>query len=44
MSAPRLLAAALRAGKLGAGASGVTSIAVTLHESHVARGRCEGRP
>lgn len=38
------LAAALRAGKLGAGASGVTSIAVTLHESHVAWGRYEGRP
>ena len=38
------LAAALRAGKLGAGAAGVTSIAVTLHESHVAWGRYEGRP
>ena len=38
------LAAALRAGKLGAGAAGVTSIAVTLHESHVAWGRYEGSP
>ena len=38
------LAAALHAGKLGAGAAGVTSIAVTLHESHVAWGRYEGRP
>ena len=38
------LAAALRAGKLGAGAAGVSSIAVTLHESHVAWGRYEGSP
>ena len=38
------LAAAVRAGELGAGAAGVTSIAVTLHESHVAWGRYEGRP
>ena len=38
------LAAALRAGDLGEGAHGVTSIAVTLHESHVAWGRYEGRP
>ena len=38
------LAAALHEGKLGAGAAGVTSIAVTLHESHVAWGRYEGRP
>lgn len=38
------LAAAIRAGDLGEGAHGVTSIAVTLHESHVAWGRYEGRP
>lgn len=38
------LAAAVRAGELGDGARGVTSIAVTLHESHVAWGRYEGRP
>jgi len=38
------LAAAIRAGDLGEGAGGVTSIAVTLHESHVAWGRYEGRP
>jgi 6-pyruvoyl-tetrahydropterin synthase len=38
------LAAAIRAGELGAGAAGVTSVAVTLHESHVAWGRYEGRP
>ena len=38
------LAAAVRAGELGADAAGVTSIAVTLHESHVAWGRYEGRP
>lgn len=37
------LAAAVRAGELGAGAAGVTSITVTLHESHVAWGRYEGR-
>ena len=37
------LAAAVRAGEIGAGAAGVTSIAVTLHESHVAWGRYEGR-
>ena len=36
------LAAAVRAGTLGEGARGVTSIAVTLHESHVAWGRYEG--
>ena len=36
------LAAAIRAGELGAGAGGVTSIAVTLHESHIAWGRFEG--
>ena len=36
------LAAAIRAGELGAGARGVTSVAVTLHESHVAWGRYEG--
>jgi len=38
------LAAAIRAGDMGEGARGVTSIAVTLHESHVAWGRYEGRP
>ena len=38
------LAGAIRAGELGAGARDVTSIAVTLHESHVAWGRYEGRP
>ena len=38
------LAAAIRAGELGPEAGGVTSIAVTLHESHVAWGRYEGRP
>ena len=38
------LVAAIRAGDLGEGAHGVTSIAVTLHESHVAWGRYEGRP
>ncbi|MCY4025581.1 MAG: 6-carboxytetrahydropterin synthase [Acidobacteria bacterium] len=37
------LAAAVRAGELGEGARGVASIAVTLHESHVAWGRYEGR-
>lgn len=37
------LAAAIRAGELGPGAGGVASIAVTLHESHVAWGRYEGR-
>ena len=36
------LAAAVRAGKLGEGARGVASIAVTLRESHVAWGRYEG--
>ena len=36
------LAAAVRTGTLGEGARGVTSIAVTLHESHVAWGRYEG--
>lgn len=38
------LAAAVRAGELGDGARGVGSIAVTLHESHVAWGRYEGQP
>ena len=38
------LAAAVQAGTLGEGARGVTSIAVTLHESHVAWGRYEGAP
>ena len=36
------LAAAVRAGDLGETAGGVTSITVTLHESHVAWGRYEG--
>jgi 6-pyruvoyl-tetrahydropterin synthase len=36
------LAAAGRAGDLGETAGGVTSITVTLHESHVAWGRYEG--
>ena len=36
------LAAAARSGTLGEGARGVASIAVTLHESHVAWGRYEG--
>ncbi len=36
------LAAAIRAGELGETAGGVTSITVTLHESHVAWGRYEG--
>lgn len=38
------LASAARAGELGPGAEGITSISVTLHESHVAWGRYEGRP
>lgn len=38
------LAGALRAGELGRGAAGISSIAVTLHESHVAWGRYEGSP
>ena len=38
------LAAAVRAGDLGETADGVTSITVTLHESHVAWGRYEGTP
>ena len=37
------LATAVRAGELGEGARGVASIGVTLHESHVAWGRYEGR-
>ena len=36
------LARAVRAGTLGDGARGVTSICVTLHESHVAWGSYEG--
>ena len=36
------LATAVRAGDLGETAGGVTSITVTLHESHVAWGRYEG--
>ena len=36
------LADAVRAGKLGEGARGVASIAVTLREAHVAWGRYEG--
>lgn len=36
------LVRAARSGELGAGATGVTSISVTLHESHVAWGAYEG--
>ena len=36
------VAQAVRAGTLGNGARGVTSICVTLHESHVAWGSYEG--
>ena len=36
--------AALQEGRLGAGASGVTSICITLNESHVAWGSYEGAP
>ena len=36
--------AALHEGRLGAGASGVTSICITLNESHVAWGSYEGAP
>ena len=36
------VAQAVRAGTLGDGARGVTSICVTLHESHVAWGSYEG--
>ena len=36
------VAQAVRAGTLGEGARGVTSICVTLHESHVAWGSYEG--
>ncbi len=36
------LAAAARAGELGAGGKGVTRIKVTLHESHIAWGSYEG--
>ena len=35
--------AAIRAGDLGAGAGGVESVRVTLHESHVASAGFEGR-
>ena len=38
------LAAAVREGELGEAARGIASISVTLHESHVAWGRYEGRP
>ncbi len=38
------LARALRAGELGEGARGVSSICVTLNESHVAWGSYEGSP
>ena len=38
------LAAAVRAGELGEGARGLSSICVTLHESHVAWGSYEGTP
>lgn len=37
------LVMAIRAGKLGMEAHGVTSVSVTLSESHVAWGRYEGR-
>ena len=37
------LAGAIGSGKFGEGASGVTSISVTLSESHIAWGRYEGR-
>ena len=37
------VAQAVRAGTLGDGARGVTSICVTLHESHVAWGSYEGQ-
>jgi 6-pyruvoyl-tetrahydropterin synthase len=37
------IAAALRRGELGPGAESVESIAVTLHESHVASASFEGR-
>jgi 6-pyruvoyltetrahydropterin/6-carboxytetrahydropterin synthase len=36
--------AALRRGDLGAGASGITLVRVTLHESHVAWASFEGSP
>ncbi|MGE0447798.1 MAG: 6-pyruvoyl tetrahydropterin synthase family protein [Vicinamibacterales bacterium] len=36
------VASAIRAGELGAGASGITSLKVTLHESHVAWAAYEG--
>ncbi len=36
------LAAAIQDGALGAGAQGLTSLLVTLHESHVAWGSYEG--
>lgn len=39
----RRLVDAIESGTLGESASGVESIAVTLHESHVAWGRYEGR-
>ena len=38
------IATAVRAGKLGKGALGLSSICVTLHESHVAWGSYEGAP
>lgn len=38
------VAAAVRAGELGEGARGLSSICVTLHESHVAWGSYEGTP
>jgi len=38
------IAAAVRAGELGKGALGLSSICVTLHESHVAWGSYEGAP
>jgi len=37
------LVAAIDAGSLGPGASGIDSIRVTLHESHIASASYEGR-
>ena len=38
------MSAALRGGRLGKGAGGVTSICITLNESHIAWGSYEGAP
>ena len=37
------MAAAIRDGRLGAGAHGIESVRVTLHESHIASGSYDGR-